>query len=155
MREYQILKDLLLNNDAFKSKVKHSIIHFKRGETILTLGETKPNFYFILEGQVRILILEGHFGAKGVTSPIVTNLGKYHTFGEFGLFDNSPSVSEVVAILETSVLEIDKTAFTDFLANNTHLGYQVMIELFEAMCAQLRRQNKNFYHLLNKDLNSK
>lgn len=151
MREYIILKDLILNNETFNSEVKHKVVHFKKNETILSFNKVYPNFYFIKKGAVKVVVLEGHTSTNKNKGSIASNLSKNHTFGEFGLFDNSPAVTDIVAILDTEVIEIDKKSFTNFLSKNKEIGYDVMIELFEAMCSQIRRQNKNFYHLMNRN----
>lgn len=147
MKEYIFLKDFILSS-TFESEVKHKVVHFKQDDIIISPSKIYPNFYFIKEGAVKVVVSEGHFGFRTDAQPIVSTLSKYHTFGEMGLFDNSPAAAEVVAILDTEVIEIEKKSFIAFLDANPETGYKIMVELFEAMAHQIRRQNKNLYHLI-------
>lgn len=150
MTEYFALKKLILENKEFQTQVKQKTVTFKKDQTILTFNKIYPSFYFIKKGSVKIVLLEGHFGVRGKIAPIVTTLNEYNIFGEFGLFDNCPAVGDVISIIDTELIEIDKSSFIEFLNNHKEIGYDVLIELFESMCCQIRIQNKNFYHLINK-----
>lgn len=132
------LIESLLTDKHFLSCVKHIINTYPVGEKILEEGKVR----ITLSGDVIKTI-----------NPSVADLEKGDVFGEFSLFEDSPSSANVVTISEAQLIQIDIQSFRKFLDTNPDIGYQFLHEFFFIFVRRLQKANKSVLRLLEWGLN--
>lgn len=141
----EILKKLV-NNPSFKDTVVVVNRKIKPHQIILHQGETHPSFYLIKSGAVRILIhseSQDNFNVH----PGILDLGPDDVFGELELFGELPAHADVIAITKTELIEIDKYTFLKYLQKDREKGYQIILELLQALILRLRDADKKILYL--------
>ena len=96
-------------------------------------GRVEEVFYIVAEGQAAVTHDLGQ-GAKRVFA--LRQPGEF--FGEMSLIDNKPRTADVATVCATTVLEISKSAFLDFLANSPTIALAVIRRITENMRASDR-----------------
>ena len=101
--------------------------HFKKGEAIITEGETGDLMYLITSGSCLVAV-------EGIGETTRKGAGEY--FGEAALLDNAPRPATVTATSEEGVvcLELSREVFEQ------HVPPSVQVEL---LLSQVRFQRKN------------
>lgn len=84
--------------------------NFKKESIIFHQGEKATEMYFIISGEVEILL---HENAKEIKRLSV--LEKNDTFGELGILSGTPRTAEARAVTDVRVYKILKRDFDDFL----------------------------------------
>ncbi len=104
----------VLNNLAPKHMVQ--LVHrvqkenFKKGDAIFQQGEEAGEMYFIVSGEVEIILHESEKESKTLAV-----LQKNDTFGELGILSGAPRSAEARAVTDIRVYKILKRDFDDFL----------------------------------------
>lgn len=98
------------------------------GEAIVRMGQEGNSMFVILSGSVKIEIPDGD------SQRVVGTLAEDDFFGEMSLLTGEPRSANVVAIVETEVLRIDKNALQPIFAANPSL-----VELISEMVEERRQ----------------
>jgi phosphoserine phosphatase RsbU/P len=93
-------------------------------------GVVEDVFYIVASGQAAVThdLGQGERRVFAMREP-----GEF--FGEMSLIDNKPRTADVATVGETTVLEISKSAFLDFLANSPTIALAVIRRITENMRA--------------------
>lgn len=94
---------------------------FRQHETILRQGDEGEMLYLIQSGRVRIYVL----GEEG-REISVRLLGPGEVFGELALIDDLPRSANVVAMEDTVVLTLPRSAYLDHLRRCPQLALNLM-----------------------------
>jgi hypothetical protein len=97
---------------------------FRAGERIYGEGDPGDALYVVVEGQAA--------ARRGGDVVFVTNARE--AFGEVSLFDGAPRLTEVVALVDTRTLVIDRRDFLDLLADRPEL----LTGVFRVLSRQLK-----------------
>lgn len=98
------------------------------GEAIVRMGQQGNSMFVIISGSVKIQIPDGD------SQRVVGTLAEDDFFGEMSLLTGEPRSANVVAIVETEVLRIDKNAIKPILAANPPL-----VEMISEMVEERRQ----------------
>ena len=96
----------------------------------------------IQSGEVRMLL-----PANGDGKLLLATLGAGHVFGEMSFLDGVPHAVGVVAGRDTRLLILDRTAFSQALADRPKAKALIMQELARAISRRLRRSNMELHNL--------
>lgn len=97
---------------------------FKRGETIVTQGQTSNALYILLTGRARVLMTD-----KRAREVILATLRVGDHVGEMSLIDGEPHSATVQAEIMTDVLVLGRKEFSRCIAENSSMAQSVMREL--------------------------
>lgn len=97
---------------------------YAQGEPIVRMGQEANSMFVILKGSVRVEIPDGE------DVKVVAILAESDFFGEMSLLTGQPRSANVIAIVETEVLRIDKNGLKPILASNPTL-VETISELVE------------------------
>lgn len=143
-----LLSDKFIFDSGFKSQVKYINKTFQPNEKIVTAGNSSPYFYFITKGSVRVIATQGHQkNADAIGRHIVINVNKGEIFGEESLFDDVPSITDIEAITETEVVEIDNKSFLKFLESDKKIGFAIYSEILQKSFSRITQLNKTIFQL--------
>ena len=106
---------------------------YRPGEKIFNKGDSGNEAYVVMRGQVEI-----HLEEK---LPPIANVGNGQIFGELAFLDNSPRVAYAVANQASILLVIQRTAFSELVQREPHLGMMVMRNIASELSMRLRRTN--------------
>jgi CRP-like cAMP-binding protein len=97
---------------------------FKRGEIIVTQGQTSNALYILLTGRARVLMTD-----KRAREVILATLRVGDHVGEMSLIDGEPHSATVQAEIMTDVLVLGRKEFSRCIAENSSMAQSVMREL--------------------------
>jgi HEAT repeat protein len=98
------------------AKVAHEV-RFASGTTLVKQGEIGDSLYFILDGEVQIMVDEGQEVAK---------LGPESVLGEMSILSRGHRTASAVAVTEISALKIDRQDFKDLMVENPELSQGII-----------------------------
>jgi len=98
-------------------------VYFDRNKTIVQEGQAGLRMYAVLEGHVAVSI-----GGK-----IVEKLGPGGVFGELALFDHAPRLASVVAVTDSQLLPINRTAFEMLVKTSPDFAESLLGSLAERL----------------------
>ena len=108
---------------------------FKAGEILAEQNEIGAELFVVSDGLVEVTVRER-------TMPrVVVNLGAGQIIGEMSLVDRGPRSATVRAVNDTVVQAIQHNDFQQLCQRNTHIGYQVMLNLAADLSFKLRHRN--------------
>jgi small-conductance mechanosensitive channel len=85
------------------------------GEAIVRAGQVGNSMFVIIRGSVKVQITENDY------QKTINTLAEDDFFGEMSLLTGQPRSANVIAIVETEVLRIDKEGLKPILEGNPHL----------------------------------
>jgi len=136
-----LLKGDLFAETDFKTSVTTTPDTYKPNEKIMQAGVNYPHFFLVRKGKVKV-ILKNEKNTRHSFGSIIAELGEGELFGEFSIFDDQPSKTEVSAVTITQITKIDKSSFMNFLELNPKVGYQVLYEMTRHLIRRLRDENR-------------
>lgn len=100
------------------------------GETIVEEGKPGTSMFVVVQGELEVLRGRGPDGKplKGGTGALLARLGGGDFFGEMALVANSPRLATVRATAESILLEIDREALEQVIAE--HPGVREVVQAF-------------------------
>lgn len=140
-----IVEDLIAH-PGFKEGVYWKLVNYKKDEKIVEQGDESQDLYLLKRGSARVL---GSVEIKNKRriQPGVCDIGAGGVFGELSLFDNQPRSATIVCLEDCDVIVIDGAKISQFLEENTDLGYRFMREMMEVLVKRLRVSNEKIFSL--------
>lgn len=119
---------------------------FRRGERIVTQGQTGESFFVIVKGRVSVLVLspEGR-------EVVLSTLGDGDHFGEMALLDDSPRSASVVASERSELAVLSRSVFFEVLKGN----FVLTRALLSSFSRRLRSANATIEGLAALDVKSR
>jgi len=116
-------------------------IRFKKGETLIEMGQTPSAFYILIKGQLRVLLPERLEGRKEHRASEVNlnTLNEGDCFGEYSLIEKTPASASVIGVQSGEVLKIPENSFHQIMAND-HIGKKVYCNLLHILIKRLRKK---------------
>ena len=102
---------------------------FARGETVIREGDTADAMYFVLDGVLHVIK-----NYRTVDERYVASLHAGDLFGEMALFLKESRTATIVAIEDTTVIEINKDTVVEFMKSRPETTYAIV----ELLCKRLR-----------------
>ncbi|KXG44541.1 Crp/Fnr family transcriptional regulator [Tepidibacillus infernus] len=110
---YEILK-----NCPFRILKQMDVYHFQQGDVVINQGEVIDRFYIIVEGTANIYVMSEN---GRVYSQAIYQSGDF--IGEIEIFDRYPSVSNVKALSNLTLIGIKVEDFLEWLNIDNHMSY--------------------------------
>jgi small-conductance mechanosensitive channel/CRP-like cAMP-binding protein len=105
-----------VERDALASRVR--TVSYGAGETIIRQGDEGDSFYTIAEGEVQVRVAHGE---PGTPDQAVATLVAGQFFGEMSLMTGERRSATIVALRDTRLWVIDRSAFQSLIAGNDAL----------------------------------
>jgi len=116
---------------------------FRRGERIVTQGQTGDSFFVLLKGRLSVSILSPE-GREIVLSTLAAG----DHFGEMALLDDAPRSATVTAVEKSELAVLTRDAFFDLLKGN----FVLLRGLLAAYSRRLRHANATIEGLASLDV---
>jgi CRP/FNR family cyclic AMP-dependent transcriptional regulator len=120
---------------------KHS-----KGSLILTQGSAGEALFLIRSGQVKVTV-----GSEDGREVILSVLGAGSFFGEMALLDDEPRSAHVIAMEDTTILQLRRDDFRSRLK----LAPELAISLLRELSRRLRRADDTIASLMLLDVNGR
>jgi CRP/FNR family cyclic AMP-dependent transcriptional regulator len=117
-----------------------------RGSLILTQGDPGEALFLIRSGQVKVSVV-----AEDGREVILSVLGPGSFFGEMALVDDEPRSAHVIAMEDTSLLQLRREDFRSRLRTSPELS----IALLRELSRRLRRADDTITSLMLLDVNGR
>lgn len=103
-----------LTDEEFTELCKHiKLRRFMKNSPIIRQGDQGDNFYTIVSGRAKVVVLENDGREK-----IVGTLSTGDSFGETALIEKGPRTASIVTLTPVAVFEMSREGFEKFLASN-------------------------------------
>ena len=103
---------------------------------IVKQGDHGDSMYLILDGELRVRLM---IGAK---ETILTTLGPGDFFGDLSLFDHGPRSADVVANVDSTVLQLSAAGFEKLAKEAPELATPFLQSAVKTLAARIRADNK-------------
>jgi CRP-like cAMP-binding protein len=135
-------------SDADLAALAHSIREVKhpKGSLILTQGAAGEALFLIRSGQVKVTL-----GSEDGREVILSVLGAGSFFGEMALLDDEPRSAHVIAMEDTTMLQLRREDFRSRLK----LAPELAIALLRELSRRLRRADDTIASLMLLDVNGR
>lgn len=110
-------------------------------EYIVRKGDQDRYLYVVESGRVRVYGRVGIEGNRHI-QPGLVDLGPGAVFGEFNLFEAGPRSASVVAIEDSTLLQIDGTRLDAFFQTHPDLGLVILRHLYQVLTQRLRKADE-------------
>ena len=102
---------------------------FKRGNILVSQGETSDSLYIVLAGKLKVFI-----SSEDGREIFLNYLDEGDAFGELALLDGEPRLASVMALVDTRVAVISRQYFLDCLQTHPNIA----IELLQILSKRMR-----------------
>ncbi len=156
-KELEFLKSIQLFSDLNEDELKEFIKVCKKkivrkGEIIMSEGETGDTMYLFLEGTVEVShALTMKIGKKGFEetekSMARLNASHFNFFGDMSILSDSPRSATVKTLSDCILYEIKKGNFDNFCLMYPALGFKILKQISEVLCDRIRKGNQDILKL--------
>lgn len=108
--------------------------HCREGERIIEQGKPLDRMFIVLDGQAEVR----------VDGKVVATLPEQSLVGETEFLDPIPAGADVVALKESSLIELNNAALTRLMKRHPRLGYVLMSEIAKIEARRLRDMDRKF-----------
>ena len=103
------------------------------GETLITAGKQNNPFYLIIKGKLRVHLL------SDLTKPVVI-LQQGQSIGEMAIIDNQASSTNIIADIDSELIEIEQQAFWQLMEQH----HQLAINMLQLIAKRLSNSHSMF-----------
>jgi CRP/FNR family cyclic AMP-dependent transcriptional regulator len=114
-----------------------AVRNVKAGDALIRHGEPDRTLYFILRGELEIIVQSG----DGVTMGRVARVGAGSVLGELAFFDGGPRSAGAWAVNDCEVAAITPDQFAAFEQGNPERARELLFALGRILALRLRRTN--------------
>ena len=119
---------------------------YPRGSIVLSQGAPGDSLYLIAKGQVKVVLIH-----EDGREAILSVLGEGTFFGEMALLDQEPRSAHVIAMTDSTLLQLNRSDFQERLRS----GPDVAIALLRELSRRLRRADETIASLMLLDVNGR
>lgn len=109
----------------------------RAGEALIRHGEPDRTLYFVLRGELEIVVHSGN----GLSMGRVALIGAGSVLGELAFFDGGPRSAGAWAVRECDVAAMSPDQYAAFETNNPALAYDLLFALGRVLAFRLRQTN--------------
>lgn len=99
---------------------------FAAGQKVFDKDDAGSSMYVVLSGAVQIFL-------PGDPPVVLKDARTGEYFGELSLFDDKPRSASVVAMVETTLLELTRADFSDYLSKSQSAAMTILAEMAERL----------------------
>jgi CRP/FNR family cyclic AMP-dependent transcriptional regulator len=114
-----------------------SVRSLPAGEALIRHGEPDRTLYFVLDGQLEIILPSGDAFSMGR----VAEVGPGSVLGELAFFDGGPRSAGAWAVRACQVAAMTPDQYAAFERNHPALAYDLLFALGRTLATRLRRTN--------------
>ena len=107
----------------------------KAGEALIRRGEHDPTLFFVLRGDLEVIVHSG----DGISLGPLTRIGAGSVLGEQSFFDGHPRSASVWAVNDCEVAGMTPREFKALEASNPALARELLFALGRILAIRLRR----------------
>jgi CRP-like cAMP-binding protein len=113
------------------------ILHYKKGEKIIYLGDVSPYFYGIIKGSVYVTLreLDGN-------DVFICSIGEGEVFGESAIFMTEKRTADVTSSEDSVVLRMHRKEMMSFIKDNPQAGNKILMLIVHSLLHKLREANQ-------------
>ena len=119
-------------------------VTFQAGETVFEDTSPGRDLYLVLSGKIDVNL-------EAITPhevfSIIT-LGEGEIVGEFALIDSGERSATATCVEDTELLVINGERLHELFEEDNHIGYVVMRNIAQIICARIRRTNRRLLNAL-------
>ena len=119
-------------------------VHYKAGNQLFGHGEIGDCVYFVVKGRVAVQNRTGF----GVRMQVVALLDSGAPVGERGLLGNANRGSTVVAVKDSELLVLSRSAFDELVRDNSLLAVTFLQYLLGRITLRLQKCSERLAHVL-------
>ncbi len=128
-----------LNEDELqKILLISTILHFKKGETIISQGEVGDSLYAIISGVVEVSVKD--MKDKKVT---ICKIQQGEIFGEAAIFLTAKRTASIIAAEDTTVIQITRKDLIYFFKAYPYAGNKLLMLIILNLLNKLRHANED------------
>jgi CRP/FNR family cyclic AMP-dependent transcriptional regulator len=128
-----------LNEDELqKILLISSILHFNKGETIISQGEVGDSLYAIISGNVEVSVKD--IKDKKVS---ICRIQQGEIFGEAAIFMTAKRTANIIATMDTTVIQITRKDLIYFFKTFPHAGNKLLMLIILNLLNKLRHANED------------
>ena len=141
-----LFRNKLLYEEVFSKTVlvKEEVI--EPNTKLIRQGKKHNHFYYVISGQLRVVITEMH--QKKSMHTIVSKLHAGDVFGEFVIFNDMVAGADVITDTDCEILKIDVESFKAFLESDPELGYKVLFDFLQVIVTRLQKTNGTLLRIM-------
>ncbi len=115
-----------------------SLLHFKKGETVISQGEVGDALYAVIKGKV-------HVSVKDIKDKEITicSIGPGEIFGEAAIFMATKRTATVTCVKDTTVMQITRRNLIFFFKTHPHAGNKLLMLIVLNLLNKLRHANED------------
>lgn len=107
-------------------------------KVVVKQGEQGDAMYLILEGELRVRVLEG----EKETTLATLSVGDF--FGDISLFDRGPRSADVVANTDATLLKVSSAAFDKLAKEAPDVATPFLLAVSKTLSARIRADNRRY-----------
>ncbi|MDH4127191.1 MAG: cyclic nucleotide-binding domain-containing protein [Spirochaetota bacterium] len=156
-KEIDFLKSVKLlqglnNNELFEFSKICKRIEVPKDKILMKEGEPGDTMYLFMEGVVEVTNnLTMKIGKKGFEeaekSMVRLDAKNVNFFGDMSILSDSPRSATVKTLTECVLYEVTKNDFDDFCIMYPAMGYKILKQISDVLCARVRKGNKDILKL--------
>ena len=128
-----------LNEDELqKLLLISSILHFKKGETIISQGDVGDSLYAIVSGNVEVSVKD--IKDKKV---IICSIQQGEIFGEAAIFLTAKRTASIISTMDTIVIQITRKDLIYFFKTYPHAGNKLLMLVILNLLNKLKHANED------------
>lgn len=134
----KILTFRFLNEKELMQLIKISSIEkFDSDEPIIKQGEIDQSFYAIIEGSVKVTVVENN-----QKEAYICTIGDGEIFGEAGIFLEVKRTANVTSCSEGTLLKISREAMIKFIKEHPRSGNKILMLIIYSLLKKLKEVNQ-------------
>jgi CRP-like cAMP-binding protein len=127
-----------LNDDALKEILKMAeVVHYKKGDRIISEGEIDQYLYTVLEGTVNV-----YAKPEDGKEVFLNSLSSGDVFGEAGMFLKVKRTADVISKGNSSVLRIHRKSLFEFFSKRSPSGIKMLLIIIYSLLKRLRESSQ-------------
>jgi len=128
----------LHDDELQKMLLISSILHYEKGEKIITQGEVGDSLYAVVNGEVEVSVKD----KKNMDIPI-SHIQKGEIFGETAIFLVSKRTASVTCSSDTIVMKITRKNLIFYFKAYAHAGNKVLMLMILNLLNKLEHANED------------
>ena len=137
LKKLEIFKDLNSFESAKVGKLLKTA-NYSKGERVVSQGEDGDSLFIVKSGEVIVTNNDGQGNEETLAV-----LGNGDHFGEIALIDMQPRSADVLATVDSKLLEIKRKDLEGLFEHDSPLAAKVYHSFAVTLCRRLRNANEN------------